>query len=210
MAGNGDLVGGVGGYTQDDYPSDYNFHSELTLYSNGSTPLERDPYLPIGNEEMGRGWKASNFESIDGEQVYQYDNIYKLSDPMRRNDYYLGSTGRQTSIAPTSMPEHFSSRSAPEHFASTPQVEQNPMTLDRPLMTNVPTFHSRDPFSTAPHENWQSYYANLSRSNNQLYLIFFVMLAMFVIVSCVQNAQINKLQRMLYRRQVIITAPVKT
>jgi hypothetical protein len=77
------------GFGSDEYPSSY--HTDFTLYSNGSGPLNKDPYIPIEQEEMGRNWDSNEYNSSDPNAVrpYDYYNIYDTKDPMRVNDYYL-------------------------------------------------------------------------------------------------------------------------
>lgn len=124
-SGDDEIIGGVG-FGDDQYPNMYHFHSDMSIYGDGSTTMNRDPYIPIENEEMGRDWASNEFDSTDAtmhraQKIYPYHNVYDTCDPFMRKDYYLDSR----------LP------AACEH-----------------LMTNFPTFHSQDPMiaarSTAP------------------------------------------------------------
>lgn len=57
-----EIMGGVG-FGDDEYPSSFYHHSDFSLLGNGSSTLNRDPYLPIENEPMGRKYDRTDFES---------------------------------------------------------------------------------------------------------------------------------------------------
>jgi hypothetical protein len=157
MATDTEIMGGIG-YGEDEYQSQY--HTDTTLYSNG--PRNHDPYLPILNENMGRDWAPSEFlgsfvprgrGTDEMRNNYPYRDIYTMSDPLRRNDYYL----RQ-------LPN------APEH-----------------LMTNFPTFHSRDPMTAAPSPTPSVFNIPFVMSNDILIVILLIFVIVLAFFQSLQN-----------------------
>src|SRR5271156_4384795 len=99
-----EIMGGVG-YGDDQFSSPY--HSNFSIYSNGpfdaegncdgggsscrSSRFNRNPYIPIENENMGRDWEDANYDATDpcASKVYPYRNVFDPTDLMIRKDYYL-------------------------------------------------------------------------------------------------------------------------
>jgi hypothetical protein len=203
---DGEIMGGLG-FGDDEYPSSYNYHTDFSLYSNGSGPLNKDPYLPIENEKMGRDWASSEFGSSDPKSTnpYEYRDVYTPKDFMLRDDYYLDSPN-----APRSKNGKPFNNISP--MPSRAKID-NSATVKEYLMTNFPTFHSIDPMTGEPAATGAAGGTVVARvpngscqrkpqiqpgTSNYVFMIFIVMVfVLLIIMSYLQHTQIIKLYKII-------------
>jgi hypothetical protein len=134
-----EIAGGFG-YGYDQWPSDFDFHTSYSLYSNGAS--DRNPYLPIENEKMGKDWGASEFDASDPEvkTIYPYHDVY--------NDQGLwnagGALGDRNYMAERVYVGQRPVARARERFEAPTKI---PINIDS---TNSPVFYSADPMVGGP------------------------------------------------------------
>lgn len=176
-SGDGEHIGGVG-FGDDQYPNMYHFHSDMSIYGNGSTTMNRDPYIPIENEEMGRDWASNEFDSTEAtmhcaQKIYPYHNVYDTCDPFMRKDYYLDSR----------LPQVCNKLNAACNKLNATCMREN-------LMTNFPTFHSQDPMVAGLTAAMPI--APMMHNNIYLIVIFFILLVSIIYMQHVQIMHLTK------------------
>jgi hypothetical protein len=157
-ATEGEILGGISFGDDDKYPASSYYHTDMSIYGNGSTSMDRDPYIPIENEDMGRDWAANEFDStMPAQKIYPYHDVYDTCDPFMRKDYYLDSK----------LPRKCAKKCARER-----------------LMTNMPSFHSHDPMCGEPPRKSRDAFGLLNKNN--IIIMFFILLLTIVYLQHVE------------------------
>jgi hypothetical protein len=193
MISDAEIMGGIG-FGNDEFPASYIHHTDFSFLSNGSNSMNRDPYIPIENEPMGRAYSEYNFNSSEPSITpypYRPPTMLdeKYGDPSKplRVMTNMGYVNNDRAVDRVFKNKKLYPRAA-DSFA--PDAIGKRERMDAPLVSGVSGVSGSQPLIS---------YAgsfDLTNGSNFMFLFMFMVFMLLIILSYLQNLQIQKLYKM--------------